>query len=79
MIMKNLVFIVLMAIALLVSGCNVAPKPVYGQGNLPARWQEMFGNSNGARLDFMQNRAINEILVRLAKQDAVNDPNEVTK
>ncbi len=59
--MKNVLFIVLLVIALLVSGCNEAKRPVYGQGNPPAEWQVMFGNSNGARLDFIQNQAIVEL------------------
>ena len=59
--MKNVLFIVLMVLALLVSGCNEAQRPVYGQGNLPAQWQEMFGKDNGSRLDFIQNQIIVEL------------------
>lgn len=81
--MRNVLFIVLMVIVLLVSGCNEAQRPVYGQGNPPAQWQVMFGNSNGSRLDFLQNQAIvklrdktiNELTARVIALEG--DPNDV--
>lgn len=33
--------------------------PLYGQGDPPAEYQAMFGNDNGARLDYVQNQVIN--------------------
>ncbi len=45
--------------------------PQWGNGDPPAEYQEFFGNSNGARLDFVQNQAIDKhglIIVEIAKR-----------
>ena len=65
--MKNVLFIVLLVIALLVSGCNEAQRPVYGQGDPSAEFQQFFGNDNGARLDFIQNQIIVELRDKMIK------------
>lgn len=75
--MKNVLFIVLMVIAVMVSGCTESERPVYGKGDPPAEYQKYFGNDNGARLDFMQNKAINKLSNRIAVLEKANDPNEV--
>ena len=41
--------------------------PQYGSGDPPAEYQEYFGNDNGARLDFMQNKAIGELAARIER------------
>ena len=41
--------------------------PVYGNGDPPAEYQEYFGNDNGARLDFMQNKVIGELAARIER------------
>ncbi len=58
-------------------------QPVWGKGDLPAEYQEFFGDSNGARLDFMQNQVIENqgkilkiIAVRLLALEGV-DPNDM--
>ena len=87
--MKKMILILMIACVLL-SGCTEAEKPVYGKGNPPAEYQELFGNDNSARLDFMQNRAIEQLSKRIARLEAVDlefgtvnrwvvDPNEVTE
>jgi len=37
---------------------KVRKPPQWGNGDPPAQWQEQFGNDNGARLDFIQSRLI---------------------
>ncbi len=57
--------------------------PVWGNGDLPAEFQAFFGDTNGARLDFMQNRVIDrhdQIIREIAKRILIldgADPNEV--
>ncbi len=52
--------VVLVAIAILFcGGCNEDQK-IWGQGELPADWKGFFGTSNGARLDIVQTREINQ-------------------
>ena len=68
-------------ILIIISGCVEAdvaiaePKlPVWGQGELPAEWQEYFGNDNVARLNFMQTRALDRMQAIIYGID-VSDPN----
>lgn len=53
--------ILLILVLTLVFGCNEqqATQKVWGQGDLPTEWQGFFGESNVARLGFVQTRAIN--------------------
>jgi hypothetical protein len=71
----------------LISGCGgeqqVEQAPVWGQGDLPADYQAVFGNDNIARLVYMQNQVqnrhaavIREIAIRVLIMESV-DPNEV--
>ncbi len=59
--------------------------PVWGNGELPDKYQEFFGTSNGARLDFVQNQAIEKhglIIAEIARRVVAmegTDPNEVGK
>lgn len=49
----------------------------YGQGDPPDEYVAMFGNDNGARLDFMQNQTINKIgnaLAALSERVKVLEP-----
>lgn len=69
---------------MLIFGGSSEP-PTWGRGDLPETYLANFGNSNNARLNYVQNQVIdkhNEILKVLAKRllalEAV-DPNEVTK
>ena len=55
-----LVVVILAAIALWVCGCQEEQK-VWGQGELPADYQKMFGDDNGARLNFIQEQEINKL------------------
>ena len=65
--MKKLI-LALMLIAILMAGCEETEKrPVYGQGEPPADYQKLFGNGNGARLDYVQNTAIKQLSERIAK------------
>ena len=82
--MKDLMIIMLMVVALLFTGCSKKEQtpPEWGKGDLPKEYEESFGNSNGARLDYVQNQIIdrhNKILKviagRLVALEAV-DPNE---
>ena len=52
-----LVVVVLLAIALLVCGCQEEQK-VWGIGETPTEYQEYFGNGNNARLNHKQNLII---------------------
>ena len=85
----TLVMIVLcLVLALMLAGCTETQKQ-WGQGDPPAEFQEWFGNDNGARLDFMQNRAIDlqnqalkgivERIIDLEARPVFGDPNEVAK
>lgn len=57
------------------TGCTESERPVYGVGELPAEYQEYFGNDNGARLDFVQNEAINQLSARIGRLEG-GDPND---
>lgn len=48
--------ILIVAMALL-AGCNESQK-TFGQGNLPENYQEFFGDTNLARLNFVQSQEI---------------------
>ena len=58
-IVISMVFVIL-ACLILLTGCQEGQKQekVWGQGQPPTTWTDYFGNGNNARLDFMQNRAI---------------------
>lgn len=71
-----------MFVTLLFVGCEEPQQKVWGKGELNPEYQEFFGNSNGARLDYVQNqlldkhsKAFKEVLMRLIALEAV-DPNE---
>lgn len=76
------VAIISILLVFLVGGCQEAQQSkVWGQGNLPDKWKGFFGDSNAARLDFVQTNAINkqgqaiaELAERVRKMEA--DPNE---
>ncbi len=64
----SIIAAILFALAFAVCGCNEAviqPK-VWGNGELPADYVQMFGNSNADRLNWNQNDRINkhEVLLR---------------
>ncbi len=47
------------AISFAVCGCNESQK-AWGNGNPPKGYQEMFGNTNADRLNFVQSQAIDK-------------------
>ena len=59
-----IIIAILLALALVVcGGCNEAqqvPQQVWGQGELPADYQTLFGNSNIARLVYVQTQRVNK-------------------
>ena len=72
--MKTVIWILMIA-CIALTGCTETEKqPIYGQGNPPAEYQALFGNTNGARLDYMQNRILDQLSKRIAR---LEDPNEV--
>ncbi len=73
--MKKTILITLMITAILITGCEESQKKVWGQGDPSAEYQGFFGNDNNARLNFIQSQAIDSLLKRVAKLEAV-DPNE---
>lgn len=52
------VVVLLIAIAFLACGCQEEAQ--WGKGDLPPAWQEIFGDDNGSRMDFVQVEAINK-------------------
>ncbi len=55
-------------LVILLSGCQESQqRPTYGTGDPPVEFQEYFGNDNGARLDFVQNKAISELVERIQR------------
>ena len=53
--------VLLVAALVLLSGCfESQQKKVWGQGELSAEWRGYFGNSNIARLNFMQTQKIDQ-------------------
>ena len=72
--MKKIMLILVMICVLLVGCTETQQSPQYGTGDPPADYQEYFGNDNGARLDFMQNKAIGELAARIER---LEDPNRV--
>lgn len=83
-----LILIVIVGFLLLaIGGCNEAQvsRKVWGQGELTAEWKSFFGDSNTARLDFIQTQRINrqnhiiiELMARVRKLEA-DDPNDPYK
>lgn len=65
----SLVILGLIALSLL-AGCQQDRK-VWGKGELPADYQETFGNSNADRLSYIQSKAIDRNTV------AIFDPNGI--
>ena len=57
--MKSVFLCVVVLVIILMSGCQNQQQKVWGIGELPAEWQEFFGNDNTARLDLAQTEAIN--------------------
>ena len=56
-----IVMVVLAGVAFILSGCQESQQPkVWGKGELPADYIEMFGTSNAARLNYAQNDMINK-------------------
>ncbi len=83
--MKDTLFIITMAVALLFGGCTETKRPVWGKGELPADYQTTFGNTNPSRLNYVQQLQIDKhakVIAELARRviaiEAV-DPNEVDK
>jgi len=80
--MKKVIFALMLCV--LMAGCTETQKqPVYGKGDPPAPYQKYFGNENGARLDWVQNQAIdqhNKVIAELAKRVIAleSDPNELS-
>lgn len=74
------IIVVLVAIAILVCGCQEEQKTqVWGEGELPVKWREWFGDDNGSRLDFVQVETINKqvqdvknLATRIDKLEALN-------
>ena len=58
--MKKVMLITMIVAALLIGGCTESKRPVYAEGDLPAYYAEMFGNSNIARLNFLQTDLLNK-------------------
>lgn len=54
----RMLYVIVMVTATLLAGCQESQR-VWGQGELPVDYQEMFGNSNSARLDYAQTQIIN--------------------
>jgi len=73
--MKDVLFIAMVILALLFGGCTESKAPVWGKGDLPAEYVDMFGQGNSARLDWVQNKAIDNLVRRVAALEG-NDPNE---
>ena len=80
--MKDALFIVMVILALLFGGCTGPKAPVWGKGDLPAEYKLYFDDNNGARLNYVQNQAIDkqgQVLTELTKRMIAlegNDPNE---
>ncbi len=74
-----LVMAVLAIMALLFAGCKEAQRTpqVWGQGELPIRFQELFGKSNLARLNFVQTQRADNHQALIYGIDA-KDPNGQT-
>ena len=59
----KLELLIVMIVLLVGGGCNEAqqsPPKIYGQGELPADYQSLFGNDNIARLSFVHTQWINK-------------------
>lgn len=56
--MKTVLLASLLMLAVILSGCQ-EQQTTWGQGDPPADWQNMFGDTNIARLDFVQTNTIN--------------------
>ena len=60
------IVIILTILSLVMCGCEEAQQQrLWGQGDPPADYQRMFGNSNIARLNFVQTNTINEMRAAL--------------
>ena len=70
--MKNWIVVLGLLVLMLMSGCNEQ----WGEGDTPANWQESFGNSNLARLNFLQSQVIKR---QEAALYGYKDPNGVVR
>lgn len=50
-------YVILLMLVLLFCGCG-KPQKIYGLAELPENWQELFGDSNISRLDYVQSQTI---------------------
>ncbi len=57
--MRTVLLTSLLMVVVILSGCQ-EQQVIWGQGDPPADWQDMFGNDNIARLDFVQTNTINK-------------------
>lgn len=57
---RKLTTVFLLAMALVLSSCGKEEPRKWGKGEPPAEYQDLFGNSNNARLDFVQTDRINQ-------------------
>lgn len=77
--MRTMYVILIMAAIALLSGCQEERKQgKWGEGDPPAKFQNIFGNENNARLNFIQSQAISELATRVRTLEAEN-PAELAK
>jgi hypothetical protein len=72
------VIVILVAISFLLCGCQESQQSkTWGQGETPAAYQELFGNSNNARLNFVQSERMDQhraLIYGLNVKDANGQP-----
>lgn len=62
---KTLLFVTLLAV-FVNCGCQESQK-VWGVGDPDTEWQVYFGNDNGSRIDFVQTRKFNAMVLAFAE------------
>lgn len=66
LVAKKLLPIVIVALTIMLAGCTDTQK--FGKGDPPDDYVAMFGNDNGARLNFIQNQDLAKIAEAVNKQ-----------
>lgn len=76
--MNRFIVLAMIVLTIALTGCQ-EEKKVWGNGNPPLEYQEMFGNSNTARLDFVQTEQLNQVRAMIYGTTETDKAGNVTR